>query len=457
MKKNNLLTIVVLAITALSLTACRSSSAATSTLPTPVSVIPTATATPPPTQTPIPTSTETPTAAPTTPPPTQTPAPTSTETPTAAPTITPCPFPTPGGPVGQILFSAAECGRDCEPFAGDVAPIYLINSDGSGMRQIYEGRGVIGDMQLSPDGTKLAFSDSYYIDIDEQRYSSGNVYVLDLASGQAWPLVPDDASQKVWGARWVSDDRLVFITISGINSPKPRSSLYLVNADGSQQQQLIERPFRTLIYSVIVSPDGMKLLYVEHESDADITTVYRMNIDGTGLTELTTFSEVKGVGMAWAPTGDRIVFYLIPMGFAEYAPIYTAEADGSEITEIAILPGGHILDLVGWTEDQTGMIFYACSRTLQANQIVKVQSDGITRTLATIEIPGTLASVPPCSFGELSPDQQHFALSPFYPFTGNGNLYVMDLSDGCCHQILSGYRVQSILWLPMEALQSEHW
>jgi hypothetical protein len=137
------------------------------------------------------------------------------------------------------------------------------------------------------------------------------------------------------------------------------------------------------------------------------------------------------------------------MGFAEYASVYTARTGSSGITEIAVLPGGHVLDLVGWTEDQTEMIFYACSRTLQANQIVKVQSDGITRTLATIEIPGTLAGATPCSLVELSPDQQRFALSPFYPFAENGNLYVMDLSGGCCHQILSGYSVQSILWLSM--------
>jgi hypothetical protein len=360
------------------------------------------------------------------------------------PTRTSCPTLTPGGPVGQILFSAVECvGHSCEPFDGDVAPIYLINSDGSGLRQIYEGIGSIGDLNLSPDGTKLAFTDNY-------GRGMSNVYVLDMTSGDAWILIPDDTSRKTWGPRWISSDELVFVVVDDMNSPAFQSNLYSINVDGTQLRQLTDRPPRTSVYNVSVSPDGTQLLFAELNLDSDVTRVYRMGVDGTEPIELLAFPvRAHAANVAWSPTGDWMVFYPIPMGFAEYAPVYTARTGSSEITEIAVLPGGHILDLVGWTEDQAGMIFYACSRTLQANQIVKVQSDGITRTLALIEIPGTYASATPCSFVELSPDQQFFALSPFYPFAENGNLYVMDLSDGCCHQILSGYRVQSIIWLPM--------
>lgn len=371
------------------------------------------------------------------------PVPTDTPptTPSSQPTTTPCPTPTPGGPVGQILLSAVECaGRSCEPFDGDVAPIYLINSDGSGMRQIYEGIGVIGDLHLSPDGTKLTFADSYGRGVS-------NVYVLDLISGHAWFLVPDDTSEKVWGPRWVSNDKLVFIKIDGMNSSTFQSNLYLANVDGTQLQQLTDRPPRTRIYTVSVSPDGAQLLFAEFLLDSNVTTAYRMNIDGTELTELITFPEVNRVDVSWSPTGDRLVVYLVPMGSTEYAPVYTARADGSGIKEITTLPGGHILDLMGWTEDQTGMIFYACSRTLQTNQIVEVQSDGNTHILATTEIPGTLASAAPCSFGELAPDQQWFAFSS----SQSPGLYVMDMYDGCPYQILSGYRVQSILWLPEDA------
>ncbi len=436
MNRNGLLMIVALAMM-LGLVACESYSTATSTLPTPASVLPTSTPLPSPTWTP-----------------TVRPGPVPTDTPAITPSpqsiTTPCPTPTLGGSVDQILFSAVECIDDyCEPSSSDVAPIYIIGSDGSGMRQIYTGTGVTSDLQLSPDGTKLAFTDYYYSDIDGQRHSSGNISILDLASGQAWVVAPGDPIQQAWGPRWVSNEMLVYAA-RAIEPVDSSSNVYLTDVHGERHQQLTHRPLgRTSILDVAISPDSAQLLFAELVLESDVTTVYRMDIDGTELMELITLpAKAHAVNVAWSPTGDQIVFYPIPVGFADYTPIYTAGADGSEITEIAILPGGHILDLVGWTEDQTGMIFYACSRALQANQIVEVQSDGNARTLVTIEIPGTLASTTSCSLGELSPDQQRFVLSPLYPFVGNGNLYVMDMSSGCCRQILSGYRVQSILWLP---------
>lgn len=328
--------------------------------------------------------------------------------------------------------------------------LYLINSDGSGMRQIYKGIGTISDLQLSPDGTKLAFSDSYYMDIGEQRYSSGRGYVLDFATGQARPVTPDSTSQHAWALRWVSNELLVYAgrTVEAADSS---SNVYLTDVHWEEwHRRLTDRQIgSTSILDIAVSPDRTQLVFAEFVLDSETTTVYLVNIDGTGLRALITYpAGARVVDVAWSPAGDQLVFYPVPMGFAEYAPVYTARADGSEMKEVATLPGGHILDLVGWTDDQAEMIFYACSHTLQANQIVGVRSDGSTRVLATIEIPRTPASTVPCSVGELSLDRQHFAFSPFSPFLGNGNLYLMDMSSGCCYQILSGYSVHSILWLP---------
>lgn len=329
--------------------------------------------------------------------------------------------------------------------------LYLINSDGSGMRRIYEGIGTIGDLQLSPNGTKLAFSDSRYVNIGEQRYSSGRGYILDLTTGQAWPVTPD--SLHAWGLRWVSNELLVYAG-RRIEAADSSSNVYLTDAHGEEWHPLLtgRQIGRTSILGITVSPDKTQLIFIEFVLDSETTRVYRMNVDGTGLRELMTFPAGSHVvNVAWSPAGDQLVLYPVPMGFAEYVPVFTARVDGSEIREVATLPGGHVLDLIGWTEDQAGMIFYACSRTLQANQIVEVHNDGNTHVLATITIPGIPSSVVPCSVGALSLDQQQFAFSPFYSLLGSGNLYLMDMSSGCCYQILSGYSVHSILWLPESA------
>lgn len=362
-----------------------------------------------------------------------------------------------GEPIGRIIFSG--CGEHemlrSEPLCTHTS-LYLINSDSSGMRKIYEGVGTISDLQLSPDGARLAFSDSHYIDIGEQRYSSGRGYILDLTTGQAWPVTPDSTSQHAWGLRWISNELLVYAGRT-IDAADSSSNIYLTDVHGEEHRQLTDRQAgRSSISDIAVSPDRTQLVFVELVLDSETTTVYRLNIDGTGLRELMTFPTGSHVvNVAWSPAGDQLVLYPVPMGFAEYAPVYIARADGSEIREVATLPGGHILDLVGWTEDQAEMIFYVCSRPLQTNQVVEVHSDGTTHVLATITIPGIPPSAVPCSVGALSLDQRNFAFSPFYPFLGYGNLYLMDISNGCCYQVLSGYSVNSILWLPESASLQE--
>jgi hypothetical protein len=143
MKKNSLLTIVVLASTTLSLTACRPISAATSVVPTPVSVIPTATSQP--TQTP-----------------TITPSPLPTDAPTATSTLSPLPTPTPGGPVWQILFRGAPCSEmvnpGCQPFDDTPFYFYLLNSDGTDLERVEGVPPGSYLVQLSPDGTRLAYT-----------------------------------------------------------------------------------------------------------------------------------------------------------------------------------------------------------------------------------------------------------------------------------------------------------
>jgi len=308
MSKNHLLIIVALAIV-FGLTACEPHSVATSPLLTPVSPLPTAA--------PLPSSTWTPTAT-CTPRPTL-PVPTSTFIPTPWPAFTQCPTPAPGGPIGRIIFSG--CGEHemlrSEPGCTHTS-LYLINSDGNGMRQIYEGIGTISDLQLSPDGTKLAFSDSYYIDIGEQRYSSGRGYVLDLATGQARPVTPDSTSQHAWALRWVSNELLVYAgrTIEAADSS---SNVYLTDVHGEEwHRQLTDRQVgRTSILDIAVSPDRTQLVFAEFVLDSETTTVYRVNIDGTGLRELITYpAGTRVVNVAWSPAGDQLVFYPVPMGFA---------------------------------------------------------------------------------------------------------------------------------------------
>ncbi len=399
------------------LTACDSRPATTSVLPTPVSIIPTATSQPTPTWTPTAVPSPTPTHTP-------------TATPTRRPTTTPCPIPTPGGLVRQIFFSAAECGVG-ECYGGD-SSVYYIHSDGSGLQLVFQGQGSIHELALSPDGTKLAFTEGY-------GWGGYRVHILDLESGSTRSLRTDLLLQTRM-PRWVSNDQLLCIAGQG-----DFRNIFLVDVNGRTWQQLTDYPPPNVgFFDLAVSPDGAQFLFVKYDFDAVRSTVYRMNIDGTGLRELISFPGDRPVRVGWSPSGNWIVIYPIPSHSTDPVPIYLADRAGVEKTaKIAQLTG--YPQLLAWMPDESEMIFFSCSPAAETRfgNVVAVRRDGHgTRTVSRAVVPEEL-----CSFSlSLSPDKAQLAF-PLYA-SGRRGLYVMDMDTGCWRQLLSGYSVPSILWVP---------
>ena len=79
---------------------------------------------------------------------TNTPLPTFTGTPTPSPTITLTPIPTPMGGAAQIAFASSRSGA---------VEIWLMNIDGSGLKQITNIQEGACQPRWSPDGSKLVF------------------------------------------------------------------------------------------------------------------------------------------------------------------------------------------------------------------------------------------------------------------------------------------------------------
>jgi len=284
MSKNRLLTILALAMV-LGLVACEPHSVATSVLPTPVSILPTATPLSSPTWISTATAAQIP-----------------TDTPTLLsppPTTTPCPMPTPGGAVWRILFRGTPClemlNPGCQPFDGTPSYLYLINSDGTDLEKVEgvpEGSYLA---QLSPDGTHLA-----YIGPDN------NLYLVEADDTNPTRLLDDVVSFD-----FSPDGEYIYYSRQEVTNDTPghvemQANIGRIRIDGSANSVLVTLPTIAGAY-IRMSPDGEWIL-AWGESQETVTR-HLIYLVATGDGAIHHLLETSPLGaVRWSVDGTAVQF-----------------------------------------------------------------------------------------------------------------------------------------------------
>lgn len=187
----------------------------------------------------------------------------------------------------HIVFSALFANRPA---------LYLMNSDGSQKRPLLISIEAEAPA-WSPDGRKIAFvsedtdptlSGIYLVNAD-----GSGLERLTRASGQYGPLVwSPDSKKLLYGYA-------TFVP-AGSDQTVSQSVVYMMNADGSHQVQLTKNS--SAVDSSIPSSwslDETKILFSrsersgEHLRDIE-TTIWVMNADGSGQTQLNLPAQVEG-------------------------------------------------------------------------------------------------------------------------------------------------------------------
>ncbi|HEX5689214.1 MAG TPA: DPP IV N-terminal domain-containing protein [Roseiflexaceae bacterium] len=245
-------------------------------------------------------------------------------------------------PDAQWLAFAA--GRD----------LYAIRRDGAQLTRLAAGQdndSLTREPSWAPDNQRIVFERGW------------DLFVANLASGAVVKLT--DTPEEEYGAAWSPDGTKIAFVRGGL--------FYVMNPDGSGQRQLTTEMQAGA--PPAWSPDGSRLLLAAYQQWGN-SEVYRIQADGSGLTNLTNNEWINDTSPAWSPDGTRIAFESNRHKGAEQE-IYLMNADGGEavrLTDNSALDTG-----ISWSPDGAQIAF--ASNRSGAWAIYSMRTDGAQQTL----------------------------------------------------------------------------
>ena len=229
------------------------------------------------------------------------------------------------------------------------AQLYMINTDGTGEHRVlgYDFYGQSGTW--SPDGAKIAFTHSSNNGLPG---GTGTVWVVNANGTGLKQLSPGGVDD--WVCDWSPDGT----KISFVSTVAGHGEVFVMDADGTDRQQLTSGTAH--ISSAEWSPDGTKLACALFPTPGSwsFSSIHVMNADGAGDTAVTDTS-CMNARPVWSPDGGRISFHSNRSGCFQ---IYTMAGDGSDVqrvTWVTSTPGDFngdwkIVTLPAGVEDAAG-------------------------------------------------------------------------------------------------------
>lgn len=207
--------------------------------------------------------------------------------PTEEPTDEPIVGPTPVGGGPQIAFASDRSG---EP------QIWVMNGDGSELRQITDEPSGACQPDWSPDGTRIVFTSP--CDRYKEEYSGSSLFLVtvDTLAVEPMPLPPGGGYDPAWSP----DGNQIAFTTPRQN--RPNIWIYdLVERNAFSVTQGV-----TTAFMPVWSPDSETIMFITNRIGP--TQIWVMDSDGSDPDIFSRSDDLKNVDPAWSPLGELIAW-----------------------------------------------------------------------------------------------------------------------------------------------------
>jgi len=136
------------------------------------------------------------------------------------------------------------------------------------------------------------------------------------------------------GARWSPDGSM----LAFLRNPKKRGdkgSIWVVNADGTREKKVRDDDSPT--WELTWHPDGKSIAFAtDHNS-----VIFRVNLDGTGLTKIASDNRVALFYPIFSPDGQQLLADAFKVGDSRQIPAPALEAGAGNGTVLLVDLTGH--------------------------------------------------------------------------------------------------------------------